>query len=388
MICKGIRFALVIGFGLILIASLGYGQIYINPDDFPNQTGLTLTFFSNTTTSVMVDVGESGPNQTWNFTQGPEEQEVTEQIVRASETPFYDNFPNSNFCRLSNINMFGIPGDVYTYREISDQQLLLLGLGAEVMEYPLPIALGEGLLEYPMPLSYQDSWDNTINFDTVFTIPNPDTTIPLDSVDVRIELTLGDQANVDAWGTLDGPMGNQEVLRVLHETGVEVTVSVWAIIIWLPVWDSSFVQFRYEWLTNEMGPIVTITSQPGETNPNFTDASRVLRLIDMQSGVPNTPEPAVPITMRLAPNYPNPFNESTALTFSLPWEFQSQANLSVYNVLGRKIVTLWQGAADGGTHQVVWDGRNSHQTPAASGVYFVRLTWGAKAQSLQVIKLD
>ncbi len=385
---NNIRTASILGFGLILIVSLGYGQIFINPDDFPNQTGLTLTFFSNTTTSVMVDVGESGPNQIWDFTQGPEEQEVTEQIVRASETPFYDNFPNSNFCRLSDFNMFGIAGDVYTYREMSDQQLLLLGLGAEVMEYPIPIQLGEGLLEYPMPLSYQDTWDNTINFDTVFTIPNPDTTIPLDSVDVRIEVTLGDQAEVDAWGTLDGPMSNREVLRVLHETGVEATVSVWMIFFWLPVWDSSFVQFRYEWLANDLGPIVTITSQAGETNPNFTDASLVLRLIDMYSGVLETQEPAVPITMRLAPNYPNPFNESTALTFTLPFEIRSNANLSVYNVLGRKITTLWEGAADGGIHHVVWDGRNSHQAPVASGVYFVRLTWGTKAQSLRVIKLD
>jgi hypothetical protein len=156
----------------------------------------------------------------------------------------------------------------------------------------------------------------------------------------------------------------------------------------MPVWDSSYVQYRYEWLANDLGPIVTIASQPGETNPNFTDASRVLRLIDAQSHTPETSEPAVPITMRLAPNYPNPFNESTALTFTLPFDVRSTANLSVYNVLGRKIVTLWEGAVDGGTHQVVWDGRNSCQAPVASGVYFVRLSWGLQAQSLRVIKLD
>jgi len=373
----------------ILCSTFAFGQIFISPDDFPNVTGMTLTYYTNITNSVPVNVGISGANQTWDFTVGPEEQEVQEHIIRAVESPFYEQFPEANRVRVSDTNLFGLPGTVYTHREMSNEQLTLLGLGADIGGYPIPIRLGEnGLQEYPMPLYYQDEWDNTIVMDTVFTIANPDTTIPLDSIDVRLEITLGDQALVDAWGTLAGPLGNDPVLRVRHDTGIEATVYVWMIIFWVPVWDTTYAQIRYEWLAQSSGPIVTVASQPGETNPNFDQASRIQRLIDMSTEVPSTPDFPVPMTILLSPNYPNPFNESTALTFSLPPATNEKAALIIYNILGQKIATLWEGGLDGRTHYVIWNGRNAQNLPVASGMYFVTLRTGSNLRTLPIIKLD
>jgi hypothetical protein len=267
--------------------------------------------------------------------------------------------------------------------------LTLLGLGADIGGYPIPIRLGDaGLQEYPMPLYYEDEWDNTVQFDTIFTIANPDTTIPLDSIDVRLEVSLGDQALADAWGTLQGPLGENEVLRVRHDTGIEATVSVWMIIFWLPVWDTSFVQIRYEWLAEDYGPIVNVGSQPGETNPNFDNAIRVQRLIDLYTEVPPEPDLPVPMAISLTPNYPNPFNESTMLTFSLPPAIDDRAALTIYNVLGQKIITLWEGSPDGSVHHIIWDGRNAGSMPVASGMYFVTLRTGNNIRTLPIIKLD
>jgi hypothetical protein len=373
----------------IVCSTLAFGQIFISPDDFPNVTGMTLTYYANVTNSVPVNVGNSGPAQTWDFTEGPEEQEVQEHIIRAEESPFYEQFPEANRVRVSDINQYGIPGTVYTHRRMSNDQLTLLGLGADIGGYPIPIRLGDtGLQEYPLPLYYEDEWDNTVQFDTVFTIANPDTTIPLDSIDVRLVVSLGDQAQADAWGTLQGPLGENQVLRVRHDTGVEATAYVWVVIFWVPVWDTSFVQIRYEWLANDYGPIVNVASQPGETNPNFNNAIRVQRLIDLSTGVPPAHDVPIPTTISLLPNYPNPFNESTALTFSLPAATNGRAALAIYNVLGQRIITLWEGTSDGSVHHVIWNGQNAQSMPVASGMYFVTLRTGSNIRTLPIIKLD
>jgi len=378
--------SLLLGIVMICITTAS-AQIFISPDDFPNVTGMTLTYYTNTTTSVVVDVGQSGANQTWDFQEGPEEQQTEEQIVQTSTTPFYEQFPTANRTRIANTNPFGIPGEVYTYREMSNDSLTLLGYGANIQGMNIPITLGAGLQEYPMPLSYQDTWNNTITFDTTFTIANPDSTIPLDSLDCRLVVDLGDQAEVDAWGTLDGPMGNLPVLRARHDTGLEATLYVWMIIIWVPVWDTSYVQIRYEWLAHEYGPIVTVASQAGETNPNFDHASRILRLMELSTDVPSAPETPIPLAISLSPNYPNPFNESTAMTFSLPNNI-GKASLDIYNVLGQKVLTLWKGTADGRMHQVIWNGRNTYNIPVSSGTYFVNLSANKSIQTRIIIKLD
>ena len=66
-------------------------------------------------------------------------------------------------------------------------------------------------------------------------------------------------------------------------------------------------------------------------------------------------------------NYPNPFNPTTEIHFSLP----SAANvrLDIYNIVGQKVATLADGAFGAGDHNVTWDASGY-----ASGVYFYRLT--------------
>jgi hypothetical protein len=378
-----------LSWSLVISFTTAQAQIFISPDDFPNVTGMTLTYYTNITTSVLVNVGQSGANQTWDFREGPEEQQTQEQIIQTSTSPFYDQFPTANRTRLSDTNPFGFPGESYTYREMSNQELRLLGFGSLMNGMSIPIHLGAtGIQEYPMPLTYHDGWQSTVGIDTTFRIANPDTTIPLDSLDIRVVAELGDQDTVDAWGTLDGPLGSHQVLRVRHDTGVTATVYVWLIFFWSPIWDTSYVEIRYEWLAQQYGPIVSISSQPGETNPEFTDASRVVRLMDISTDIPFPPQAAVPLAISLSPNYPNPFNESTTLTFSLPGNIAGKASLKVYNLLGQRVLTLWEGTADGRVHQVIWNGRDARSTPVASGMYFIQLRAGPTMYTRPVVKLN
>ena len=74
----------------------------------------------------------------------------------------------------------------------------------------------------------------------------------------------------------------------------------------------------------------------------------------------------VPEAFVLEGNYPNPFNPSTTIGFSVPSE--SHIRLTVFDILGRKVATLTDQPYAPGRHSLDWNGSN-----VASGQYFYRL---------------
>ena len=77
-----------------------------------------------------------------------------------------------------------------------------------------------------------------------------------------------------------------------------------------------------------------------------------------------------PETFRLFKNYPNPFNPSTVISYQIP--VITEVELSVYNRLGQKVVTLVSGHQNSGYHHVQWDA-----TEYASGIYYYRIEAGS-----------
>ncbi|MCD6375743.1 MAG: T9SS type A sorting domain-containing protein [Caldisericaceae bacterium] len=75
----------------------------------------------------------------------------------------------------------------------------------------------------------------------------------------------------------------------------------------------------------------------------------------------------IPKMFDLDQNFPNPFNPVTHITVDLPRE--SNVDLSVFTISGKKVQTLMQGQQSAGTYEVIFDGRN-----LASGIYIYRLT--------------
>lgn len=81
----------------------------------------------------------------------------------------------------------------------------------------------------------------------------------------------------------------------------------------------------------------------------------------------------IPDRFILYPNYPNPFNAGTVIRFDAPET--ADVELAVYNVLGQKVRTLFNGRCAQGMNRFVWnDGQSDDGTPIASGVYFYRLS--------------
>lgn len=72
-------------------------------------------------------------------------------------------------------------------------------------------------------------------------------------------------------------------------------------------------------------------------------------------------------SFELYPNYPNPFNPSTVIYYSLPKT--SYIELKIYNINGSLVKTLYNGIQTNGLHYVQWDGRNELNQPVSSGIY-------------------
>jgi hypothetical protein len=83
--------------------------------------------------------------------------------------------------------------------------------------------------------------------------------------------------------------------------------------------------------------------------------------------------PELPAGVELFQNFPNPFNPSTAIPFSV--DRPGEAQLTIYDILGREIARFQLGELPAGTHAVRWDGTTNRGEPAASGVYFYRLAF-------------
>jgi subtilisin-like proprotein convertase family protein len=79
-----------------------------------------------------------------------------------------------------------------------------------------------------------------------------------------------------------------------------------------------------------------------------------------------------PLALALEPARPNPAAPVTAIRFDLP--SASTIDLAVFDVTGRRVVTLAAGLAVAGRHEAVWEGRDDQRRAVATGQYFIRLT--------------
>jgi hypothetical protein len=76
----------------------------------------------------------------------------------------------------------------------------------------------------------------------------------------------------------------------------------------------------------------------------------------------------LPTVTELNGNYPNPFNPTTNIKFSL--KADSKVTLNIYNIRGQKVKTLINDNMEAGYHTIVWNGRDDSGKSVSSGVYF------------------
>lgn len=107
------------------------------------------------------------------------------------------------------------------------------------------------------------------------------------------------------------------------------------------------------------------------------------RFNDGTVGVAENRALTLPDRITLAPAWPNPFNPSTSLQFTLPRSAHVQ--LSVFDILGREVTRLADRDFAAGSHRLVWDGHSASGAPAASGLYLVRMKTPHEQRSRRVV---
>jgi len=80
-------------------------------------------------------------------------------------------------------------------------------------------------------------------------------------------------------------------------------------------------------------------------------------------------------------NYPNPFNPSTTIEFSI--QDNSKVELSIYNIKGQKIKTITNGNLDAGKHSIIWNGIDDFEKQVSSGVYYYKLNVNDKTVAMK-----
>jgi ligand-binding sensor domain-containing protein len=105
-----------------------------------------------------------------------------------------------------------------------------------------------------------------------------------------------------------------------------------------------------------------------------------MRPLALITGVTTDPSTDVPAHCSLEQNYPDPFNPSTTISFSLPG--RSYVSLKVYDIMGREVATILSEELPAGHYARTWNAAR-----VSSGVYFYRMQAGAFNQTKKFVLL-
>ena len=254
-------------------------QIEISQNELPSIIGTKLVSEYDTTENVIVDVGDPGENQHWEFMQQISGIEISTEVVPLDSTPYSNDFPNSNWVIKYNAGLLDliysdifpqIEGDIYFYQQITPTKVFLLGTGfissflSASAEFDPPNVLIELL-----PTQYLDTWITKSKFSI-----SKDTLIAGNNY--LFTLSVNDSAHsiIDAWGTITLPIGTFDCLRMKSYVTMNEVVSLNNI----PIRTKNAHIINYNWIGKNLGIIARVASHTGEQNDKFINARLFTRL--------------------------------------------------------------------------------------------------------------
>ncbi|MBK8501765.1 MAG: hypothetical protein IPL46_05890 [Saprospiraceae bacterium] len=298
------------GFSLI---TFSYSQIEIQSDDVLELIGKSVIFEQLNAVPTIVEVGQSGPDKTWDFRAMNFNQPVshTQSFESQEGTVFADEFPDANFVIHSQVQ----GGDIYNYYEVSDEALKDMGVGNDFLIQGAPyqeVIKGSYLLA-PLPLSMGSTWQ-VVNRDTITS--GLFTSITYDS-------TFNE---VDSWGVVKLPAGDFKCLRIKsRSTSIEESI--------FDGQSSTITNsvISYSWITKEAFIVSSMSSLYNELEERFTTALFVSRVSSVDN---STAVKDLSILQEAELNvFPNPFMDHLTATIKVtkPGRFHIELLISVIN---------------------------------------------------------
>lgn len=142
-------------------------------------------------------------------------------------------------------------------------------------------------------------------------------------------------------------------------------------------WESLSGQERLAYVENGEMIFIPVLRQNGKIVAQISKPGIYARIAGSGEEAP------VVSQFTLYQNYPNPFNPITQIELALPET--GPLTLTVYNIVGQKVKTLYNGIAQKGTYRFVWDGRDESGNAVSSGVYIYRAEYQGRSESRKMI---
>ena len=325
---------LLLSLSILLTFSLvGNAQITVTDVDL---VGVGDIFYQDSDTSGLgssINPGNTGPNQTWDFSSLQVQNTVTLQCVSPNGTPHALSYPNANLCIEES-------GD-YSYFNKSSTKVEFLGEGDSVFQQPLVIL--------PLPLTYGSTYtDGPIAIlDSMISGPIVALILASQSVTaamlsqgaahtadtINIQLNLLTEFNVDAWGSLTIPMGTFDCLRLKIERTSNSQILIYCTDTtmggngsgWYPFGFPDLEQeTSYQWWSNNINTKFALADMSVDSLGNINEG--VAFLHNSASSINNAELPVIRI-------YPVP------ATYNLNIEIKDdRATYKIYDISGNLIL--------------------------------------------------
>jgi len=350
------------GFSIFLaimaLASFAQAQIIITANEVPHIVGQQFRYYAQSD-SIYVNIGNPGGPQTWDFATGDSSFIGTDLYLNPAQSP--PQFSRANVViQTDQMNLFGFtePGVLYCW--LGAPRFILGGVATTFEGAPVEIPFTPYITQFPLPLQMNRSWSNTVNVDQQFSYGGSN---------YRVVLTGTINSIADAYGTVNVPLGSYPSLRIKNTVSYNVTVSIWLLFVWVPVYEQSGTTYNYDLRAENVGTVLSITTNSSAQGVTYINGLRRLMgtaNVDA-SGEPIASLPvSMPATFNVLSSYPNPFNGQTTIRYDLA--LAATVDLRIFDLMGRQVAQLESGYREAGTHEVAWQPGS-----LSAGLYFARL---------------
>lgn len=333
-------------------------SVTITEEDVREQMAVGKFIINQTDTlTKSVNIGLTGATS-WDFSALLSHTSTALTSVTPSTTPYISSFPNATFALQTEVGFPQVPGITLTafVYLVLDTNLTNPGImgGTSTIFGPVVYNLTNAPSDvtYALPSTFGTTWNSVYLESTVVTLNGSPVYTENQSHNARCV--------VDAYGPMTLPGGLvQEALRIRIDDSTS---------------DGEGVTYIF---VSKNGALVRAKA----AGPALPDTGTIPVASVMWNGpVPTDIQVAggMPTEFVLRQNFPNPFNPTTTIEYTLPRS--GFVTLKVYNTLGQELATLVSGEEVAGKASATWSASGF-----PSGVYFYRMTAGEYVETKKML---
>jgi len=347
----------------VVVNCTAFAQISINSSDIANYLaiGNTVDIHTDTITTT-IDIGTPGGGNNWNFSglQISPLIQISNESVDPATSPYSGDFPGADICIRSNGVAYGISSEIYSYLTLDGSALSSMGNGSTSSALPgfvNIITFDPDMISASLPQTFNTFWTESYTQTIVSKLNGT----PVSSIMQNVMRDVF----VDAYGSMTLPGGvTLEALRM---------EDVWTIV----TEDAPVTSHSFTFVTKS-GAEVNIPVEETSGNSgvvNVLTDGQISWNVGLSSDVEQIS--TLPEDFALSQNFPNPFNPTTLIEYSIPEA--SFVELKVYDVLGTEVATLVNEEQSAGIYRADFSGSD-----LASGLYIAKITAGNYTNTIKM----